>query len=44
MPKGQQKSNKEVKKPKKEKPAPAASATFAKGVSDSEGAPKKKDK
>ena len=44
MPKGQQKSNKEVKKPKKDKTAPAAPASFAKGLSDSDGASKKKGK
>jgi hypothetical protein len=44
MPKGEQKSNKEKKKPKKEKAAPAAAGGFAKGVSDSDGASKKKGK
>ena len=44
MPKGQQKSNKEIKKPKKEKAAPAASTSFAKGLSESDSTPKKKGK
>lgn len=44
MPKGQQKSNKEIKKPKKEKATSAAPASFTKAISESGGAPKKKDK
>ena len=44
MPKGQQKSNKEIKKPKKDKTAAAAPASFAKGISESNSAPKKKGK
>lgn len=42
MPKGQQKSNKEVKKPKKDKTAAAAPMSFAKGVSEASSPPKKK--
>lgn len=42
MPKGQQKSNKEVKKPKKEKPAAAPSTGFEKGINPSAGSTKKK--
>jgi hypothetical protein len=44
MPKGQQKSNKEVKKPKKEKAATPAPTSFAKGISDSDSGAKKKGK
>ena len=44
MPKGQQKSNKEVKKPKKDKAAAAAPTSFAKGLSESDSTPKKKGK
>ena len=44
MPKGQQKSNKEIKKPKKDKTAAAAPVSFAKGLSESDTAPKKKGK
>jgi hypothetical protein len=42
MPKGQQKSNKEIKKPKKEKAAPAAPPPFAKGAPSAGEATKKK--
>jgi hypothetical protein len=42
MPKGQQKSNKEVKKPKKEKPTAAPAASFEKGLNPSSAPPKKK--
>ncbi len=43
MAKGVQKSNKEVKKPKKDKKAaPAAGATFEKGISATGGDSKKK--
>jgi len=42
MPKGQQKSNKEVKKPKKEKPTAAPAANFEKGLNPSSAPPKKK--
>jgi hypothetical protein len=42
MPKGQQKSNKEIKKPKKDKTATAAPASFSKGLSESGSTPKKK--
>lgn len=42
MPKGQQKSNKEIKKPKKEKPSAAPAASFEKGLSPSSSTPKKK--
>lgn len=42
MPKGQQKSNKEAKKPKQVKEAPKATAGFTKGISGNESAPKKK--
>jgi hypothetical protein len=41
MAKGQKRSNKEIKKPKQEKAAPAAPATFAKGLTGSDQ-PKKK--
>lgn len=41
MAKGQNRSNKEVKKPKKEKPAPTPPASFSKGVTVA-GATKKK--
>ena len=44
MPKGQQKSNKEIKKPKKDKTAAPAPASFAKAISESSGTPKKKGK
>jgi len=44
MPKGQQKPNKEIKKPKKDKTAKLAPARFAKAISDSAGSPKKKGK
>lgn len=44
MPKGQQKSNKEIKKPKKEKAAAATPISFAKGLSESDPTPKKKGK
>lgn len=44
MPKGQQKSNKEVKKPKKDKAAAAAPVSFAKGLTETNSTPKKKDK
>lgn len=40
MAKGQQKSNKEIKKPKKEKPSAAPAASFEKGLSAS-SAPRK---
>ena len=42
MAKGQQKSNKEIKKPKKEKPAAATPASFEKGLNPSSTPPKKK--
>ena len=42
MAKGQQKSNKEIKKPKKEKPSAAPAASFEKGLSPSSPPPKKK--
>ena len=42
MPKGQQKSNKEVKKPKKEKPTAAPATSFEKGLNPSSAPPKKK--
>ena len=44
MAKGQQKSNKEIKKPKKEKPTAAAPTSFTKGISDSNSTAKKKGK
>ena len=45
MAKGQQKSNKEVKKPKKDKTAAAAPApSFEKGLTESSSTPKKKGK
>jgi hypothetical protein len=44
MAKGQQKSNKEIKKPKKEKPAAAAPSSFARGISESNSSSKKKGK
>jgi hypothetical protein len=44
MAKGQQKSNKEIKKPKKEKPVAAAPASFEKGLSESSSTSKKKGK
>ena len=42
MAKGQQKSNKEIKKPKKEKPSSAPAASFEKGINPSSALPKKK--
>ena len=42
MAKGQQKSNKEIKKPKKEKPSAAPAASFEKGLTPSSAPPKKK--
>ena len=42
MPKGQQKSNKEIKTPKKEKPSAAPAPSFEKGLNPSSGTPKKK--
>ncbi len=42
MPKGQQKSNKEVKKPKKDKAVAAAPSAFAKASSEPGGTTKKK--
>ena len=42
MAKDQQKSNKEVKKPKKEKPTAAPAASFEKGLNPSSSPPKKK--
>lgn len=42
MAKGQQKSNKEIKKPKKEKPSAAPTASFEKGLTPSSAPPKKK--
>ena len=42
MPKGQQKSNKEIKKLKKEKPSAAPAASFEKGLNPSSSTPKKK--
>ena len=44
MAKGQQKSNKEIKRPKKEKPAAAAPASFEKKLTESTITPKKKGK
>jgi hypothetical protein len=44
MAKGQQKSNKEIKKPKKDKTAAAAPVSFAKGISETSSTPKKKGK
>jgi hypothetical protein len=44
MAKGQQKSNKEIKKPKKEKPTTAAPASFEKGLTESSSTSKKKGK
>ncbi len=44
MAKGQQKSNKEIKKPKKDKAASAAPASFEKGLTESNSTPKKKGK
>jgi len=44
MAKGQQKSNKEIKKPKKDKTAAAAPASFAKGTSETGSTSMKKDK
>lgn len=44
MAKGQQKSNKEIKKPKKEKSATAAPMSFEKRVSESNSTTKKKGK
>ncbi|MFN3644169.1 MAG: hypothetical protein ACK4TB_14750 [Gemmobacter sp.] len=41
MAKGQMRSNKEAKKPKKDKKPAAAPATFSKGISASTGTPKK---
>jgi hypothetical protein len=40
--KGQKRSNKGVKKPKQKKDAPAAAASFQKGLSAPAGVPKKK--
>ena len=42
MPKGQQKSNKEIKKPKKDKTVAAAPSGFAKSSSQPGGTAKKK--
>ena len=42
MAKGQQKSNKEIKKPKKEKPSATPAASFEKGLNPSSAPPKKK--
>ncbi|EYD71499.1 hypothetical protein Rumeso_04900 [Rubellimicrobium mesophilum DSM 19309] len=42
MAKGQKRSNKEIKKPKQTKVAPAAPALFQKGQSDTDGTAKKK--
>ena len=42
MAKGQKKSNREIKKPKQAKAAPASPATFEKGLSDAISASKKK--
>ena len=42
MPKGQQKSNKEIKKPKKDKAVAAAPSGFAKASSEPNGTSKKK--
>ncbi|MBP1805240.1 hypothetical protein [Rubellimicrobium aerolatum] len=44
MAKGQKRSNKEVKKPKQKKVAPAAPATFEKGLSGAGAPPKKSDR
>ena len=44
MAKGQQKSNKEIKKPKKDRPAAAAPASFEKGLTESSNSSKKKGK
>jgi len=42
MAKGQKRSNKEIKKPKQKKEAPAAPMSFEKGLSGSPGMQKKK--
>lgn len=42
MAKGQKRSNKEAKKPKQTKVAPAAPVSFQKGQSDTDGTAKKK--
>ena len=42
MPKGRQKSNKEVKKAKKEKPSAAPAGSLEKGLNPSNDPPKKK--
>ena len=44
MPKGQQKSNKEAKKPKKEKATAAPAASFEKGLTETSSTPKQKGK
>ena len=44
MAKGQQKSNKEIKKPKKDKTAAAAPASFERGRTEANRMPKKKGK
>jgi hypothetical protein len=44
MAKGQKRSNKEIKKPKQKKEAPAAPATFEKGLTSSAGTMKKTKK
>lgn len=42
MSKGQQRSNREIKKPKKKKEPAAAASVFGKGLSPSAAPPKKK--
>jgi hypothetical protein len=44
MAKGQKKSNKEIKKPKKDKTAAAAPSTFEKAISEASSGSKKKGK
>jgi hypothetical protein len=44
MPKGQQKSNKEIKKPKKDKASAPAPASFARATSEPGSPSKKKGK
>ncbi len=44
MAKSQQKSNKEIRKPKKDKTAAAASPSFEKGLTETSSTPKKKGK
>jgi hypothetical protein len=44
MAKSQQKSNREIKKPKKDKTAAAAPASFEKGLTETSSTPKQKGK